>query len=278
MNFEQWNQAVNPKVLGTWDLHSILPSEMDFFILLSSVAGVIGHHGQSNYCAGNTYQDVFARYRSSKGQKTVSIDLGVVLGEGFVAENEDIMKRLMRLGFLRPNTLEEVFSIMDYYCNPWLKEISPAQSHVITGFELARNLTAKGLDRPTALEQPLFKVLLQAEGPQHSAGSLRPERLTFESAFMSATSAIEAQTVVSDALKQKLGRVLGISLENISSDSTLDKFGVDSLVGVELRNWLAKEAGAELAVFEILGGGTLEDIADLVIAKSSLRHASWDDR
>ncbi|KAK7178744.1 hypothetical protein PSPO01_15196 [Paraphaeosphaeria sporulosa] len=97
MTFEQWSQVVNPKVQGTWNLHQTSSSDMDFFVLLSSFAGVIGHTGQSNYRVVNTYEDAFAHYRSAKGEKTISIDLGVVLGEGFVTENDKVMDRLMRL-------------------------------------------------------------------------------------------------------------------------------------------------------------------------------------
>ncbi|KAF1971025.1 KR-domain-containing protein [Bimuria novae-zelandiae CBS 107.79] len=271
MTFEQWTQAVYPKVEGTWNLHNILPSGMDLFVLLSSFGAIVGNTGQSNYCAGNTFVDAFARYRSSRGEKTVSIDLGVVLGGGFVAENEDDMGRLLRLNIFRPHTLNDVFYIMDYYCDPRLEHMSASQSELVIGFELARDIARRGHDCPTAFEQPMFQVLRQAESSQHGSGTSQLERLTFEATFKSANSASEGRAVVSEALRQKLGRVLGLPLESISLDSTLDSYGVDSLVGVELRNWLAKEAGAELAVFEILGGGTLEDIGDLVVAKSSMR-------
>ncbi|KAF7887781.1 hypothetical protein EAF00_010075 [Botryotinia globosa] len=66
------NAAVKPKVDGTWNLHKALPNGMDFFIMLASIAGVRGIHGQANYACGNTYQDEFARYRCQLGEKAVS--------------------------------------------------------------------------------------------------------------------------------------------------------------------------------------------------------------
>jgi len=64
MGYEQWRAAVNPKVYGTWNIHKVFGNELDFLILLSSSGGIIGSFSQSNYCAGNTFQDAFARYRS----------------------------------------------------------------------------------------------------------------------------------------------------------------------------------------------------------------------
>lgn len=61
---------------------------MDFFVLLSSLSGVVGLHGQSNYACGNTYQDGLARYRTGRGEKAVSLDLGAILSVGYVAERE----------------------------------------------------------------------------------------------------------------------------------------------------------------------------------------------
>ena len=57
-------------------------------------------------------------------------------------------------------------------------------------------------------------------------------------------------------------------------NSALDSYGVDSFVGLELQIWLSKESGANLAVFDILGGATLPRIGQMVAAKSALRTQS----
>ena len=60
---------------------------MDFFLYLSSVAGVVGSDGQANYAAGNTYMDSLAHYRVARGEKATSLDLGWMESEGAVAES-----------------------------------------------------------------------------------------------------------------------------------------------------------------------------------------------
>lgn len=52
MTHEQFQGVIGPKVQGSWNLHNLLPKDMDFFILLSSSAGIAGSRGQGNYAAG----------------------------------------------------------------------------------------------------------------------------------------------------------------------------------------------------------------------------------
>jgi KR domain len=123
MSYEQWRAAMDPKVQGTWNVHEIFGSSLDFFVLLSSSGGIVGSYSQGNYCAGNTFQDAFACYRAGLGlpgnhirshcDDTVadsfvgrSIDIGSVEGEGYTAENEAAAEFVRRQG-LPPYKLEE---------------------------------------------------------------------------------------------------------------------------------------------------------------------------
>ncbi|KAJ5385626.1 Acyl transferase/acyl hydrolase/lysophospholipase [Penicillium concentricum] len=81
--------SVRTKARGSWNLHVVLPNDLDFFILLSSCGGVIGNRGQGNYNAGNTCQDALAHYRRSRGLSGTSLDLGHMLDIGVIAERPD---------------------------------------------------------------------------------------------------------------------------------------------------------------------------------------------
>src|SRR3569833_3368114 len=99
MDYSQWHRAVAPKTTGSWNLHQLLPDDLDFFIMLSSSSGVIGNRCQANYAAGNSFQDALAHYRAAQGQHTVTLDLGVVLEAGMVAREEKLLDMMRAAGF-----------------------------------------------------------------------------------------------------------------------------------------------------------------------------------
>lgn len=59
---------------------------LDFIAMFSSIPGVVGKKGQSNYSAANTFPDAFAKYRQSLGFHADAVDLGLIEGVGYVAE------------------------------------------------------------------------------------------------------------------------------------------------------------------------------------------------
>ena len=66
------------RIRGSWNLHSLFPTGLEFFILLSSMSGIAGFPTQSNYAAANTYQDALARFRMVKGERATSLNLGPI--------------------------------------------------------------------------------------------------------------------------------------------------------------------------------------------------------
>lgn len=275
MSFDDWEQSVRPKVQGSWNLHAVLPKKMDFFVFLSSVCGIFGNGGQSNYAAGNTYEDALARYRVSQGEKATALDLGILLSEGFVAEHGHVMEWLLRLRDMLPIAQDELFALFDYYCDPQLPVPTPFSSQVITGLETPANMREQGRDISYAMQAPLFRHMHQIDGSCQASARPTESVLDFKALFEAAASLTEAGDIVSEALKTKLSKVMGIPEDNIELHHRVESYGVDSLVAVELRNWLAKEMSADIAVFEILGGATVKGVGLTVAAKSSFRQTSW---
>jgi thioesterase domain-containing protein/acyl carrier protein len=73
---EMTEKVFSPKGKGTLVLDSLLQNmELDFFILCSSLASVLGIGGQIGYCAANAFLDAFAHFKKSKGDSfTVAIN------------------------------------------------------------------------------------------------------------------------------------------------------------------------------------------------------------
>ena len=75
--WDKFAQVLAPKVAGAWNLHLASKDlDLDFFILFSSVAALLGSPGQSNYAVANASLDAIARYRSSLGLPALSINWG----------------------------------------------------------------------------------------------------------------------------------------------------------------------------------------------------------
>lgn len=239
MSYEDWIQSLAAKVQGSWNLHEALPKEMDFLILLSSLCGIIGNGGKSNYAAGNTFQDALARYRVTLGEKATAIDLGIVLSAGFVAENQHVMDHLMRLNMFFTIS-DELLALLDLYCNPSTKLLDPVQNQVTVGLELGVNQRTKGWDRSEVMQQPLFRHLQGIDSTATAISNTKEGDQDLKAQVTGATSSANAAATVSEALRNKMSRILGIGQDQITLDSRVVLYGVDSLVAIELRNWLAK--------------------------------------
>ena len=71
-----------PKIQGTWNLHTLtLASDLDFFVLFSSAATLLGGMRQASYTAANAFLDAFAHYRRATRAACHEHRLGI-LGRG----------------------------------------------------------------------------------------------------------------------------------------------------------------------------------------------------
>ena len=97
---ESFARVLGPKVLGAWNLHrATLGMELELFVLFSSLAGLIGNAGQSNYAAANAYLDQLASWRRGRGLSGQAIAWGAWSGSGLAEEaRERVAGRLAALG------------------------------------------------------------------------------------------------------------------------------------------------------------------------------------
>ena len=65
---ERFRRVLEPKTTGAWLLHELTKDlELDFFVLFSSVASLVGTAGQASYAASNAYLDGLADLRHQGG-------------------------------------------------------------------------------------------------------------------------------------------------------------------------------------------------------------------
>lgn len=272
MSAEQWHQAVDVKVKGSHNLWEVLTSNstaLDFFIMLSSLVAIIGLSGQTNYNAGNSYQNAMARHLSAEGHNIVSIMAPVLDDAGMVAERPALRKYLLSTGLAFMSS-QELLRVLDYYCHPGLK-LSTQESQAVPRFWLPRYSANEGAQQPAWQHEPMYSHMVLRNGAEGiNSSSEKQDSATRSTADLIAVapSLEEAELVVVDALLEHLTKTFSFDLADLDPNKSLVAYGIDSLVAVELRLWMTKKIGADISVFDITNGQPITQLAAKAVAKS----------
>ncbi|KAI0386913.1 hypothetical protein F5Y04DRAFT_288708 [Hypomontagnella monticulosa] len=271
MTHEKWTRAFMPKTQGSHNLLSQLSSSVSpFFILLSSITGVIGNTAQANYASGNTFEDALAHHaRRYLGIRATSIDVGLVSDSShFTAAGEfgDLDSYLGRYahGWVGLRCTVEELKVAVAAVMRGSDDV-PAQFVLGLGDQLVREPGATGFVRDRKFELRLARN--SAAGGSADDANRGPgvvERLT------KATTHAEAAAAVEDSLKAQIGAAIGIEASEVDAQKPLPDFGVDSLKAVEMRNRVLKEMKSEISVFELLSANPLAELAVKIASRSSL--------
>ncbi|KAL3472600.1 KR-domain-containing protein [Aspergillus californicus] len=265
MTYAQWSAASAPKVQGTWNLHELLPKGLDFFVMLSSISSVMGNRGQANYASANGFMDALAHYRSALGEQATSLNLGLFLSAGVAAQSPELQERYLSSLPFTPVTEGQLHALLAYHCTP-----SRIQSlcQTVFGFEPTPAQQRKPIDSSYWLLKPAFRHL--ATSYSAKAGSPADDQDTgsnIDHELASATTVDTAAPLITSIFVTKLSSLLSQPADDFDVKKPLHSYGVDSLVAVEIRNWFAKQLKADIAVFDLLGGATLEGVGRLVATK-----------
>jgi acyl transferase domain-containing protein/acyl carrier protein len=221
MTPEQLELTMRPKIQAAWNLHE-LTSDLEAFVLYSSIAGLLGTAGQANYAAANTFLDALAEHRRSLGLPGTSLAWGLweQASELSGRLGEADKRRLSRSGLV-PLEASEAMALFDAAL-------------------LADPVVAVTRLDTSALQDP----------PAILRGLVRKPR----SVQAVVTSVDRSPQAVLDLVRTKIAAVLGHGGQNeITPDRAFYELGFDSLTAVELRNQLSDATGIRLgttAVFD----------------------------
>ncbi|KAK1474820.1 KR domain-containing protein [Colletotrichum cuscutae] len=275
MSHPMFHETLGPKRAGSWNLHQLLPDDMDFFVLLSSFCGIMGNRGQSNYAAGNAFEDALARHRVAQGLKGVSVDLVLVAEAGWANVNYESVTQSLRADHDNL-TQAQLMELLDLLCDPSYDCAKPGAAQVVNMVDSAADLarmTQQGL--LDWMQKPMFSNLLrmgetEASGNGRGAGGGNGDgsddvnRLALVKAAPDLSTASE---IVTQGLVQKLAKSLSVPIETLDVGKPAYVVGVDSLIAVEVRYWFMKQLLVEVPVFEILKNQSITDLCQQVASK-----------
>ncbi|PBP25423.1 putative polyketide protein [Diplocarpon rosae] len=287
MSHNSFADSVNPKAKGALSLHKALGNlDLDFFVMTSSISALLGNTGQSNYSAANSVLDALALQRNTLHLAASSLVLPMVLGVGVVAENAAIEISLARKGLYGVDEDEMLRGFEIAMSHPISNTSQTAMtSQIIMGMEaqeLAKSMTSTdNLDaywyddvRFCHIRQSLDAIIT---GSQVSKGGSDNNF-----AALLKTAVAEGPDAVTDVVAQhivkRVSGILMISVEDFDLDGpSLASYGLDSMIGAEMRTWLFKEFSLDYP-FQLLLAPTLtfQKLARVVAEKMELVPALLD--
>ena len=244
-----------PKVAGAWNLHRLTRHRsLDFFVLFSAGAALLGSPAQANYAAANAVLDALASYRRAQGLCALSIDWGAWSGVGMAARLDERDRRRMAergLGTIAP---DEGGALLVSLLG------SPRSRVAVLPVRWDRYLRASGERTPRLLQE-----LAGARGTAAADAEERQGRPLV--ARLREAPESRRRGLLLAHVQRLAVRVLGVAPDAaIDPMRPLREMGLDSLMAVELRNVLARDIETRLPATLLFDHPTLDGLTDYLLA------------
>lgn len=244
---EQLERVLAPKVDGARNLDVLTERDpLDFFLLFSSAAALIGNAGQAAYAAANTYMDALAEARRRRGLPGLSVQWGVFEDIGLAAREENRGARLAERGM-------GGFTVADAW--PALMAYLDGDEQVIAYLRLDLRQWFDSYPDTAALGS--WRVLREA-ATRNSAGTGQGSDLV---ARLLASDGEERAELLEGAVRDLAARVLRLEAASIEKDAPFKSLGLDSLMGLEFRNRLEANFGLRLSPTLLWTYGTIRALS-----------------
>ena len=257
MTFGDFQIPVRSKLYGTLNLSQVFSStKLDFFLLLSSTTG-IGSRGQANYAAANTFLDAFANHHRS------GVSLAVGLIQDAEVNDKAIVENLTRHGLV-PVQQNELLALIEYAISPQAQKENCHQ--IISGFDGASlgQVTISNAATQTRMFGHIRNPVDQSE--QLQARTIRP----FIEEISDIKNVEKIKNTVAVAIASRINETVSGSQRDINLEASMTDLGLDSLITIELRNWISREFKANISTSEILDQPSIRGLATRVTSASKI--------
>lgn len=250
---EGFREVYAAKVTGAWNLHRATQSlALDAFVLFSSAAAFFGASGQANYAAANAVLGAMARWRRSQGLPGLCLGWGPI--DGGMARRTHEARGGSHLRGLRVMGEHEVSSLLDEAMRSDAVDIGVFDVQARALIELYPHLS-----RWRYLE-PLLET---AAAPSQGRPGFAPGWLRAELEASPASAHERLRSFLEDTIAQARGG-------NVTIDrrSSLSELGVDSLMGVEIKNAIESALGTRVSVAVLFGVADFDGLVSTLLGDS----------
>jgi hypothetical protein len=155
-----------------------------------------------------------------------------------------------------------------------MAQLPHGTNHIIVGMQprqLAESTKGARVD-PAWLEAPRFRMLSAAIG-DHRANPVKQIHDNTLALVKSASSDENALETIISGIAEHLSRLLMISVEDIrASRGSIANIGLDSMIGLEFRNWIFRELGVDVPFQKLLASNlTVTKLAVQLLEKVTTR-------
>ncbi|RYP79109.1 hypothetical protein DL771_000087 [Monosporascus sp. 5C6A] len=284
MQWSQWKEVLGPKVQGTWNLHqAFLSHRLDFFWMASSVITAIESPGQGNYVAANAFLEAFCQYRHTLGLPASVLNICPINGVGYVAENAHAQRTVKAQGIYTLGEREFLdfldLNLQDVHSA--VVEGAPRASPPVCWCNTAQVLM--GMRSEQQLDDPNNRTNWRRDrrmGLYHNVRAESPTSTKVKSNalldFLALAAGESGKALLADRstvefLAREIGRKIYDFMlkpdEEVDTGISLQQIGLDSLMAIELRRWFNGVFGFNLSVLEIMGAGSLDQLAAVTAKK-----------
>nr|WP_020638032.1 type I polyketide synthase [Amycolatopsis balhimycina] len=253
MTPERLDTVFAPKADAAWNLHRATEGRpLAAFVLYSSIAGILGGSGQSNYAAANTFLDALAAYRRQQGLPATSIAWGPwAASSGMTSTLSATDRRRAAAGAASMIDPEQGMTLFDAA----VATIEPLLVALPAGTARAQGPV------PSVLRTLVPAPRRSAAAAGAAAGPSLIDRL--RGLEPGGRVALLCSVVVEHA-----ARALGhTDAAAVDVDTQFVEAGFDSLIAVQLRNSLAEAAGLRLPATVIFDNPTPARLAGWLAAE-----------
>jgi acyl transferase domain-containing protein/NADPH:quinone reductase-like Zn-dependent oxidoreductase/SAM-dependent methyltransferase/acyl carrier protein len=246
---ERFRRVMAPKAYGAYLLHQhTRESDLDCFVLFSSVSSIFGNPAQGSYGAANAFLDSLAHHRRDLGLPALTINWGVLGGEGYVARNKRVAEFLARQGTTELSP-REVMALMEASLNAGVTQVMAIRVDWTKWRQFFRGMQ----------ENPLLERIFAAVEGHGPGGSPSDLRLKIASAAPE-----ELGGIIRQAVRDAVGSVLRVKTDTLRDDQPLTDLGLDSLMGVEIENSIEGSLGVSLPPASLIRARTIGQIVALI--------------